>query len=346
MNLVLFDISVRGAATGISLMFLAVLWINDAPRETRIAFTLTVLANLCRTWSSLPPGIHMPEDVLLSLRYVGATAVIFFTWAFVTLFVDDRRYFWAWIGSATLVTLGLWFAVFDPWVSDVIRAYALVHIISFMTTIVFSQKDDLVDKRRRARVWAAVCVIGHVVTVALFGSPMLQETTVLVPLTQSLSQLFASAVFTLWAVTRNEQTWVLGQSQSPVAQAASDMTKPVQIALVRQIEVAMQNEVWRQEGLTVSGLAQVVGMPEHQVRNAINQVLGYRNFSSFINKARIESAKTTLANAEHMGTSVQKIAYSVGFSSIGPFNRAFRDDTGQSPSDYRKAALAAELVDS
>jgi AraC-like DNA-binding protein len=242
--------------------------------------------------------------------------------------------------------LGLWFAVFDPWVSDVIRAYALVHIISFMTTIVFSQKDDLVDKRRRARVWAAVCVIGHVVTVALFGSPMFQETTVLVPLTQSLSQLFASAVFTLWAVTRNEQTWVLGQSQSPVAQAASDMTKPVQIALVRQIEVAMQNEVWRQEGLTVSGLAQVVGMPEHQVRNAINQVLGYRNFSSFINKARIESAKTTLANAEHMGTSVQKIAYSVGFSSIGPFNRAFRDDTGQSPSDFRKAALAAELVDS
>jgi AraC-like DNA-binding protein len=37
---------------------------------------------------------------------------------------------------------------------------------------------------------------------------------------------------------------------------------------------------------------------------------------------------------------ILEIAFDVGFSSLGPFNRAFRETTGKSPTDFRKQALA------
>ena len=102
----------------------------------------------------------------------------------------------------------------------------------------------------------------------------------------------------------------------------------------------MQSGVWQVEGLTVGALAQRVKAPEHQVRRAINQELGHRNFASFINAARIEAARARLADPEAEPQSIQEIAYDVGFASLRPLNRAFREATGLSPSDYRKQALS------
>jgi len=346
MYLELFDIVVRGAVTGVTLIFLVVLWVNAAPREAQVSFSLLVISVLCRTWSRLPPGFDVPPDIQTGLQYIGATAMIFFTWAFITLFLDDRRFFWVWIGSAGLVTLGLWSVPLEPMASTITRVYALAHIVALMTAVVLSHKDDLVAKRRRARAGAAICVIGYVLLLALISSPMLEQSTNSRTLIQSIAQFVAYFCFTVWAVTLNGQTWIIAPRQDAVPQNAPDGIKPAQLAVMRQIEAAMRNEIWRQEGLTVSGLARHVAAPEHQVRNAINQVLGHRNFPSFINQARIAAAKAQLSGPESAGTSVQEVAYSVGFSSIGPFNRAFRDATGQSPSDFRNAALAAELVDS
>jgi AraC-like DNA-binding protein len=102
----------------------------------------------------------------------------------------------------------------------------------------------------------------------------------------------------------------------------------------------MEAGVWQVEGLTVGGLAQKVGAPEHQVRKAINRGLGHRNFASFINRARIDAAIKRLDGPEASEETILEIAFDVGFSSLGPFNRAFRETTGKSPKDFRKQALA------
>lgn len=346
MDLELVDIALRGTLIEIALVCVGALWINGAPRQTRIAFTLMALAGQARTWGNLPPGIHMPDEILSLLRYLGAAAMPLFTWTFITLFMDDRRYFWGWIGAASVVTVGLWSRDILPLIPHVTRLYALVFTIAFLLAVILSARDDLINKRRRARLWVASSVFVHVLVVALITSPMVTEPTTIEPLVSAVMQLLTYVIFTFWAVARNEQTWMADPIELANARIKSDLRRPTQIALVRQIEVAMQNEVWRQEGLTLSGLAQQLGTPEHQVRTAINRVLGHRNFPAFINQARIEAAKNQLSQPEHMGKSVQEIAYSVGFNSTGPFNRAFREDTGQSPSDFRNAALTSELVDS
>jgi AraC-like DNA-binding protein len=76
-------------------------------------------------------------------------------------------------------------------------------------------------------------------------------------------------------------------------------------------------------------------VPEHQLRKLINRHLGYRNFSSFLNFHRIGEAKNHLVDPEFVRTPVLTIAMDLGYGSIGPFNRAFKESTGLTPTEYR-----------
>jgi AraC-like DNA-binding protein len=96
---------------------------------------------------------------------------------------------------------------------------------------------------------------------------------------------------------------------------------------------------YRQEGLTIAGLAQQLGLPEYRLRRLINQALGYRNFNSFVNHYRIAEAKAALGDAQQAEVPVLTIALDAGFSSLGPFNRAFKAETGMTPTEFRRASL-------
>ena len=60
----------------------------------------------------------------------------------------------------------------------------------------------------------------------------------------------------------------------------------------------------------------------------INEGLGYRNFNAFLNRYRIDDAKAALSDPSQRDVQVLTIAMDAGFQSIGPFNRAFKADTG------------------
>ena len=92
----------------------------------------------------------------------------------------------------------------------------------------------------------------------------------------------------------------------------------------------------RQDGLTIGDLAQQLGLPEYRLRRLINQALGYRNFNSFVNRYRIAEVKAALADPNQADVPVLTLALDAGFSSLGPFNRAFKAETGVTPSEYRR----------
>jgi AraC-like DNA-binding protein len=50
--------------------------------------------------------------------------------------------------------------------------------------------------------------------------------------------------------------------------------------------------------------------------------------------------KSGWKNPEHGLTPVSGLAYDLGYASLGPFNRAFKEVTGQTPTEYRRAVLA------
>jgi AraC-like DNA-binding protein len=96
----------------------------------------------------------------------------------------------------------------------------------------------------------------------------------------------------------------------------------------------------RREGLTLSALAAELQLGEDALRRLINHELGFRNFNDFLHHHRLAEAAPRLA-AEQLP--ILSIALECGYGSIGPFNRAFRQRFGMTPSEYRAAARMKRL---
>ena len=109
-------------------------------------------------------------------------------------------------------------------------------------------------------------------------------------------------------------------------------------------EVALEQPA-EEEGLKVGTLASDLGLTEHRLRFLINQQMGFRNFSSFLNTARIDYAKEILADPRESHRQILQIGLDVGFSSIGPFNKAFKELTGETPREFRKKHSMADGKD-
>jgi AraC-like DNA-binding protein len=83
----------------------------------------------------------------------------------------------------------------------------------------------------------------------------------------------------------------------------------------------------------------VLDLPEFRLRQLINERLGHRNFNAFLNRYRIDEAKAALSDPSQREVQVLTIAMDAGFQSIGPFNRAFKADTGMTPTEFRRHSL-------
>lgn len=107
--------------------------------------------------------------------------------------------------------------------------------------------------------------------------------------------------------------------------------------LAKRVDALVRDpDVYTQASLRVADIAALLGEPDYRVSRAITKVLGQSNFNRYINHYRIERVQTMLRDPEFSDRSILAIALDCGFGSIGPFNRAFRETTGMTPSAYRE----------
>lgn len=105
-------------------------------------------------------------------------------------------------------------------------------------------------------------------------------------------------------------------------------------ALISRIELLMDVEkIFRDDDLTVSGLAQKLSIEPYQLSQLINENFN-NNFKYFINRYRIEEAKKILL--AEMDRTITSVAYAVGFNSTTVFYEWFNRITGASPTVFRK----------
>ena len=107
--------------------------------------------------------------------------------------------------------------------------------------------------------------------------------------------------------------------------------------MVAEIRELMEEQhLYTQHGLTINELAQRLKEREYRVRKVINGTMGYRNFSQFLNHLRVGDAANRLSDPGKRRLPVLTIALDVGYSSLAPFNRAFKATYGVTPTEYRK----------
>jgi len=105
---------------------------------------------------------------------------------------------------------------------------------------------------------------------------------------------------------------------------------------VEKLMQLMQPEFFCQSELTVSKMAEAMALPDHQLRKLINVEMGFDNFSKFLNSYRIPLVCEKLIQQDR-SIPILTHALNAGFNSIASFNRAFKEFTGVTPSEYRKS---------
>jgi AraC-like DNA-binding protein len=98
-----------------------------------------------------------------------------------------------------------------------------------------------------------------------------------------------------------------------------------------------EKKIYRKEGLTIRELAEIMNEQEYRLRRMINGELGFKNFNDFLNQYRVKEASEILSDPSQNRKTILEIAYSLGYQSIGPFNKAFKELKNTTPTSFRKS---------
>lgn len=201
-------------------------------------------------------------------------------------------------------------------------------------------RSDLVLERRKERV---VFILSVAVLLILMAtnrgawvlSVVAGESNPVQPLptlTYFIYAYFIAAALFFWKFR------VSGLSISPTIARSVDATasqnlRKRDIELMEKITRAMEaDKLYHQPQLTVSGLADYVDSQEYRVRRAINNHLGYRNFSDFLNHYRIDETSRLLMETDQP---ISNVGFDVGYTSLSSFYKAFKAKYSVTPKEYR-----------
>ncbi len=334
------DILLRGAATGVlglqGLRFAAVRSISLA-RGVAAALCLSLM---CYVLVSSPALQTETGGAWKAIRFLPVFAPFLFWWSFLAIFDDGFRWRNWHVIPLLLVVLPV-FAIDRiagaGLVRGVVVALLYVHIV---VVAVRTASTDLDETRRHFRRWFLIlaALVGLVITaveVSVGDKPLPPSVFV----AQAASLLILSVVFAVWSMPLREGLWTNGPKIPKPAESGLSVAED---ALMVRLNSRTGSEFWRQEGLTIGQLAEELGAPEHRLRRVINHGLGYRNFTAFINERRISAACAILSDPELADTTILTVAFDCGYSSLGPFNRAFRTIVGESPTEFRRRRLGED----
>ena len=200
---------------------------------------------------------------------------------------------------------------------------------------------DLVEDRRKLRK-IFIAIVGTFVFAMILGERLLipWQSAALFDMHITLSVIGALlSTVMLWIMFRPNAAAYLDPLRSETVRVAlepppddSDLE-----ALQRVLDV---ERVYHDSELTVASLAARVAIPEYRLRRVIHERLQYRNFNALLHRYRIDEACALLADPERRHLPILTIALSVGYNSINPFNRAFRELKGMTPSEFRARVRA------
>lgn len=324
-------------------------------------FTLSIAGYLgCQLVHALkfPSASHLAPGWITYIIHVGCFMV---PWAFYVLnealFEDHFRFRWFHLITFIFIEVVHFYLILILQVYDLHRhaehgAYfsflraipqtvSLIYILSALFRTFSKRRADLVEARRRFRIRfilinSVYMLIVLVSELALQGqkAPGLIEafhaTGILLTVVYFLGKIFSIGDSILGGFT---ESVIRDKTETPQA--------PVDQELLQKLQTAMDTgKAYAQESLSIRALAEQLGVHEYLLRRLINAGLGYRNFNDYLNELRIKEAARILTDKEQASTPIIRIAMDLGFGSLAPFNKAFRERQGMTPTEFRKKTIS------
>ncbi|MBO6505342.1 MAG: AraC family transcriptional regulator [Kordiimonadaceae bacterium] len=216
-------------------------------------------------------------------------------------------------------------------------------LIAHMVYVAWEGRDeDLLEDRRKFRLIYIVAITLTslaITSVETFVDETLREGTGTL-LLQSVGMWVLAVMMAWFGINLRKVAFITGRSDRPGVKTTEPEDPNERHDLATIEKLVETDKLYLQPGLTIAGLADSAGLPEHRLRRLINKHLGYRNFADFLNHYRITAAQARLSAISDRNVPVLTIAMDLGYGSLGPFNRAFKERTGFTPTEYRRQKLA------
>lgn len=343
----MFEAALRGG-TLFLLLLMAALLLRDFGRARAARIGAVFAVGVAAYAVCAAPGIaplrtwwHAP---LLALA--SGNAVVF--WLFARALFDDAFVARPWHVGLWSCFAGVALVDFYLRPGDALGVALALGRIAFaglaVARTLATWRADLVEGRRRLRGFIVCAIAIHIAVTAASDLVMPSIAQSALGGLANAAALATMVVVIAWPLLRvaGDELFVATATEAAAsAVAAESPTEPPDAGLVAALGRLMTVErIQRREGLTIGALANRLNLPEYRVRRLINQGLGYRNFNAFLNHHRVEEAKQALGDPTQAEVPVLTIALDAGFQSLGPFNRAFKAETGVTPTEYRRARRA------
>jgi len=339
---------VRGMAAGACLVMAGAIGGSTLNRDQKIAGVLAnislsawVIAESRTTWPTSTGGALAFYPLFIVATSVGGTF-----WLYLMTVFEDWPVTFVTLTPAIVFTLT---GVIGPFlasprlqfVNGLVRNIpVLILMLHAFVVVARGWRGDLLEARRNAR----VVILGGAAAYGAFELTLsfvnlMHPLGSIILLTENGpygGMIIAAFVLTSATLLLQPRFAVFETPRNERVDVRAEMADQAELM---KLTAAMTSDIWRREGLTIGQLAREVGMTEHRLRHLINVRLGHRNFAQFLNAHRIEVAKQRLADPANATKTVAEIAFDLGFGSLGPFNRAFREMTGATPTVFRRQAL-------
>ncbi|MEP3050961.1 MAG: helix-turn-helix transcriptional regulator [Erythrobacter sp.] len=317
---------------------------DRTPSQSKRILVLLMVSLSGLMISALPSQLLAWGPIKLGANLVAIPNVGLIWW-FALSVLDDKfqigRLAWAGMIAAISGPVLMWLSYSGligtvPVAIDYVKVATPVLLIFHTAWVsIASYRDDLIQPRRQARVWIVGLLL---ITLAIVV--IVQATT-----SGNVSRLlrvgigFPISILTLFWLVRF-QTAILGSATvSEVGTEELSIPAKDQAVYQRLLKTIAEDKLYLESDLSIGRLAVHVGVPPHQLRTIINQGMGFRNFSAFLAHYRIADIKLLLSDPQNARTPILTIALSHGFSSITTFNRAFKNEVGQTASQFRQLAF-------
>jgi len=249
-----------------------------------------------------------------------------------TVFQDRKPTWRLWLPTLSMIGLGVPVLHGSGWVRGLALAgyvgLAIGVPIRAGAVLYAGKSGDLDENRRRLRYPIAAASLIVAVAIVLDVTAATASRIGLIQGWHNLERLVVLAALTILVAV------LVFDGRNPMRPRDREPTGLEDARLQAVLSAMSERQLWRREGLTLGALSQECKAPEHVVRRLILDRLGHRNFPAFVNAYRIEAACHALAGSDRK-TTVAAVAFDVGFSSLSAFNRAFRDVTGETPTQWR-----------
>lgn len=235
----------------------------------------------------------------------------------------------------------------DEFLYDTLRSIVILKYISLIVYayLVYKQYKKIANKKKKPHIqilnWQRNMMIlnmSYVLFYLIYGIALIRivaaNNIFIYPQTFSMSIIILYVGYIAYVQPKVFSRKFLFDELKAFKYKKSGLTTSYSEELKEQLLVLLEQEkVYKQSNISLEKLALRLDTTRHNISQVINEHFSM-NFFHLINKYRIAEAVEILKNDYNNNLNIIDVAYDVGFNNKVTFNKAFKSETGMTPSSF------------